>query len=164
MNELVLDKSFFCSKTCHTRAWKLHTAVVKNCAKAWRSHRGGRAPNSKREGMKRWCERCSLSALRESPKQEKGNSSLFSAVFYEASEKYSAGPGLCLGFGRLFAMKWSGKALGDLNWRLSPFYWRKCVLGKWLESFVILQKTKQSHPQLLKALGVLIFGFLFFFV
>lgn len=43
--------------------------------------------------------------LRESSKCEKGDSGLFLAVFYEGSEECSAGPGLCLGFERIFAVK-----------------------------------------------------------
>lgn len=42
---------------------------------------------------------------RESSPEEKRKSSLFLAVFYEASEECSAGPGLCLGFESMFAMK-----------------------------------------------------------
>ena len=46
-----------------------------------------------------------LHSLRQSPRQEAGDSCLFLAAFYEASEECSAGPGLCLGFERIFAMK-----------------------------------------------------------
>lgn len=41
----------------------------------------------------------------ESSQEENGRSGLFLAVFYEASEECSAGPGLCLGFESMFAMK-----------------------------------------------------------